>query len=224
MWSTECKLTKDDQDTNCTITVGIYYKHCSLFALKSAMRESKIQCTMTRLRSSAKDWIDSNKSLLWLLKHNEKNNIQITAEDFSDMRFPGYKLIKNDYQEFLKAYSKIQRIYGFNAHKMDRDSAEDGYEYKMKKNVSNFQIYYDLDCDILYYANSKSFCLGGENITGQVQILFRYVFLKDILLNNQDSEFNIYRSYYFDPRHDKMAMALLALVTQVLYSILYNWM
>lgn len=218
MWKTLCKLTKDDKDTNCTITIGLYYKYCSLHSLKDNMRESKKQCTMTRIKKCASNWIDSNKKLISLLKYNEKYNIQITSEDFSDMRFPPYQLIKNDYKEFLKTYSKIQRIYGFTKSESFNNNNDDE-EKQMNNKQANYQIYYDTDCDILYYANSESFYFGGENITAQVQIMFRYVFLKDILLKNQDSEFNIYRSYYFEPRHDKMAMALLALILQITLTV-----
>ena len=67
-----------------------------------------------------------------------------------------------------------------------------------------YQAYYDTDFDLLYYAKSDAMHFGGENVTSQVLCIWRFVFLRDILLKGQDSEFNIYRSYYFDPLTDKV--------------------
>ena len=219
MWATNCSLTTSDgKESNCSIRIGVYYKHCSLHSLKDDMWSSRTQCSKRGIPRCCIKWIDQNKELIKTLKNNEKFNVQITAEDFSDMNFPPYVLIKNDYQLFLRSYAKITSTYGFNP-TSDSDDNGDDEKKELNKMTYNFQIYYDTDCDILYYANADSFYFGGENITAQVQIMFRYIFLKDILLKQQDSEFNIYRSYYFDPRHDKMAMALLATILQVVLTV-----
>ena len=57
------------------------------------------------------DWIEANILLIKQLKRNENFNVQITAEDFSDMNFPSYQLIKNDYKCFLESYTTIQTKY-----------------------------------------------------------------------------------------------------------------
>merc|ERR1712087_341609 len=94
-----------------TVTVGVFYKHCSEQQLHRRMIEKRQGCMEKNLSREAIDWIDSNIVLIKELKRNENFNVQITAEDFSDMNFPSYQLIKNDYKCFLESYTIIQTIY-----------------------------------------------------------------------------------------------------------------
>eukprot|EP01084_Bolivina_argentea_P132136 233171_1 len=182
--------------------------YCSTIAeLKRSMRERRTKC-MSKMEDKNKKlnqfsikWIDDNKDLFLMLKQNKREAKLVSEMDFGDMAFPPYQLIRDEYEMFLDEYRKLQRYY-------EIDSNGDGY-----------QAYYDKELDVLYYDTLKAANFGGENITNQILVMWRYVFLKNVLLKGQDSEFNIYRSYYFDEKPQKIPMALLALTIQIVLTI-----
>ena len=247
---TESLKDEDGQDMcDNTLSLGMYYKYCSLMELKSQMAANMENCGGARLDPLIIKWVHDNKKLLKKLKANEGLGVQITDQDFSDLNFPAFELMDGDAKlyafvpflvnivyiinrGFLRSLHTIQNVYGMRAmsnkkyyskwkkhkrhkyHRGKHDDAKDDDDDD--KDDANYQIYYDPDFDILYFSEVSSFYFGGENITKQVQLLFRYVYLKEVLLKGQDTEFNIYRSYYMDPSREKVAMGLLALMLQII--------
>ena len=117
------------------------------------------------------------------------------------LRNPAYKMVRDGHKTFLENYDQMQHFTDPN----DPDG--------------NYQAYYDCDFDVLYYAKADAMHYGGENVTSQLLCIWRFIFLRDVLLKGQDSEFNIYRSYYLDPLEGKIAMAVLSLGLQIVLTV-----
>ena len=80
--------------------------------------------------------------------------------------------------------------------------------------------------DVLYALENSSddnMVLGGTNVTGEVHLLWRYVYLKNTILAGQDAEFNIYKSYIFDPTPQKLVFTFLAVLVQLTLTIAICW-
>jgi len=153
-----------------TLKFGIYYKCCSLSDLKSEMRSATAsECSPNVFDHSALEWVKVNTALIIKMKMNEKHGVGITAEDFSDLSNPPYPMVKDQYRVFLRNYGHIQRF----TNPLDSDGS---------KNREHLQIYYDEDSDVLYFSNANEAHYGGENVTSQVLCIWRFVFLRDVLL------------------------------------------
>merc|ERR1712087_436365 len=104
------------------------------------------------------------------------SNIQ--AEDFSEMTFCS---LLHEKIGFIEEFGYSSFL----------------WNYRQILNAQQkFRIFVDPDVDAVYYAPVGSAPLVGLDVTDMVRVMFRYVFLKEVLLAGQDAEFNIYRSYY----------------------------
>merc|ERR1719242_1687562 len=185
-----------------TLRFGIYYKGCTLRELGNHMMSETANCKIPEsFDRVAIEWMDSNKEMVAKMKSNEKLGVGITAEDFSDLSNPPYRMTKDDYKMFLGNYDQMQHF--------TNASNPEGH----------FQAYYDTDFDTLYFAKTDVMHYGGENVTSQVLCMWRYVFLRDVLLKGQDAEFNIYRSYYLDPQEGKIVLSVLSLALQIALTV-----
>ena len=174
------------------VNIRICYDKCSKNELKKRMKEREF--SKGELTEDTKKWIISNIDLYYSLCMETIRGLQITTDVFTDIDYPPRKFqIDRHFKQFAHLYA----IY----------------------DVNKSGIYYDQECDVLYaIPNEKSdenMQIGGINVTGQIHLLWRYVYLKDEILAGQDSEFNIYKSYLFEPTPTKLVYTLLAVVVQV---------
>merc|ERR1740123_1319226 len=100
---------------NNTLTVGVYYKHCSLMELKNQMMTEMKDCGQARLDPLIVQWVKDNKKLLGKLKCNEVLGVQIQNQDFSDIAYPTFELMDNEAKGFLRSLHTVQNIYGLRA-------------------------------------------------------------------------------------------------------------
>ena len=166
--------------------------------MRQRMMKKSFESTNLLMSRDTKSWILKNIDLYTMLYDESLKGVEISADVFNDIEHPPRKFKwKHHFKHFQNAYAL-------------HDSR--------KKSI-----YYDEEFDILYVVpNNKSdenMKLGGINVTGQVHLLWRYVFLKDELLFGQDSEFNIYKSYIFMPTPQKLRFTFLAVFVQILLTI-----
>eukprot|EP01083_Nonionella_stella_P230087 813732_1 len=142
-------------------------------------------------------WFESNKAVIFSLKKHRDERRNLTNENFTDMIAPPHRLTEKDCRFFLISYEALHKLFD-----------EDG-----------FKAYYDEELKVLYYDDDTPELSMAHDVTIYVLMLWRYVFLHNILLKGQDNEFNIYRSFYFAPDEFKIPMALLALLVQIVLSV-----
>lgn len=187
--------------------VRISYNYESFDAMKSKMWTERQSNFIAKISSSETiQWLESNDNIYVELCESNISGAQLTADSFAMINYPPNKY------DFVPHFKEFQNLYGHKQGKM--------------------QIYYDKICKVLYAldgANMDNIYLGGMDVTNQVHLLWRFVFLKDNVLSGQDSEFNIYKSYIFNPHPLKLMFSFVAILVQLVltvamcYDILDGW-
>eukprot|EP01083_Nonionella_stella_P070805 189651_1 len=175
----------------CSVDIGICYDCCSPNSLKQRMTDKGF--AREKLCSDTIDWISSNTPLYQNICESATQCEKLTSDMFSDIDYPPHKYrISGQFKQFASRYAAY-----------DKDKTG---------------IYYDKECDVLYALpnqNDDNMRLGGLNVTREVHLLWRYVFLKDEILAGQDAEFNIYKSYIFEPSAEKLVFCFIAMTVQL---------
>eukprot|EP01083_Nonionella_stella_P271898 921813_1 len=172
------QTVKIDEEPSLLVSIGIDYTQQGPFFSKKLRKCNDIFQQKTDRDQELVQWFDSNKRVLFSLRKLKLECVPLTDESFADVVAPSHRLTEDGYSEFMRQYKTIHRLL----------TAKDG---------TSFKAYYEDDHDYLYYSNDMVE-LGGYDVTVYVLLLWRYVFLDNVLLKGQDAEFNIYRSYYFD--------------------------